>query len=597
MTCGVLRIAICLVEVPDADVVCPYIFRLLGRSRPVAVIHEDLRVLGRRGKLHPDERFSVRVPGFNLVRHGNAVLVDEHHVAAISEREIVIIETRDCRLTELDERRYSRRYLRRRQIGGKRNFDIFLEVRKRRGRSLESICRSGNATWPDSRRVGAGLDRRRRGDLDRASVLHARIRRTGAIGRIVDLRTIGRAAQRHIRRRIERRARRDLKSRPRGKFGIFIASHRRSVGKRRIVKVLVDSRVSLALANCRRGQIQTVVVIIDIDKHRIAVQTVGANLVRFNVKETVVDSAVVVQHHCGIGTGRRIAGDNAVKHREFASLVGPREDGATKGQRGRPFRRISHNRRVANSHVVVLTVGPELKVDASAAAKGITCANLTDEHAVPANKACVNGDIAFRMPDCNAAAERGLETSDHVVSDNRVVDLTRSVAKTNATTIVVGRTVDTGRVVGDAAPGNRAVRDERTGAPAPATRQIQRAAGNRDMADRRAIVNPHHARISSWSRRDLLENRLVPALADERDAACHHQLRVDLKEALAKCYGSDRICDCRRVNRGLDYRGVRGSIFHRQNGVGKRHATGTHKPSNSEYGEGKIFHLHLLFSL
>ena len=170
MTCGVLRIAVCLVEVPDADVVCPYIFRLLGRSRPVAVIHEDLRVPGRRGKLHPDERFPVRVPGFDLVRHGNAVLVDEHHVSAICEGEVVIVKTRDCRLTELDERRDSRRYLRRRQIGGKRNFDIFLEVRKRRGRSLESICRSGNATWPDSRRVGAGLDRRCRGDCDRTSV-------------------------------------------------------------------------------------------------------------------------------------------------------------------------------------------------------------------------------------------------------------------------------------------------------------------------------------------------------------------------------------------------------------------------------------------
>ena len=92
-----------LIEVPDADVIGPNIRRLLGRDSAIAVIEYDLRVRGRRRKPHPDERFASSIPCVDLVRQDGATLVHEHHVTALGERKIVVVEASDCRLAQLDE--------------------------------------------------------------------------------------------------------------------------------------------------------------------------------------------------------------------------------------------------------------------------------------------------------------------------------------------------------------------------------------------------------------------------------------------------------------------------------------------------------------
>ena len=186
----------------------------------------------------------------------------------------------------------------------------------------------------------------------------------------------------------------------------------------------------------------------------------------------------------------------------------------------------------------------KLEVDADAASLSLAPGG---ERPVPVDEARIDRDCAIRPEDADAAAAGNVRRRrpDEVVRDDRMVNLASALVEADAAAELVVASV--GRVVGDAAPGDRAVGHEC--AAAGFVVPVHRTAGERDVLDRRAALDVHATRIRVVGRRDLLDDRVVPALALEDDAVCYHQLRVDLEQAGAE---RDGPAGSRAVDRGLD---------------------------------------------
>ena len=107
------------------------------------------------------------------------------------------------------------------------------------------------------------------------------------------------------------------------------------------------------------------------------------------------------------------------------------------------------------------------------------------------------------------------------------------------------------RVVRDAAPGDRAVQDERpTAYLLVASRDL--SARYRKALYCRSSVDCHNPLVRRACCRSLLDNCLVPATTNKRYAARHHQLHVDLEKPCAEINGSSRYLKHCSVNRFLN---------------------------------------------
>ena len=103
-----------------------------------------------------------------------------------------------------------------------------------------------------------------------------------------------------------------------------------------------------------------------------------------------------------------------------------------------------------------------------------------------------------------------------------------------------------GFVVDNLAPRDRAVVDIHACTIIPVRRQLTTCRRN---APKRRVVLEGSDTLSACR---LLDDRVVPALANERDTASHHQLRVDFECAVAERDGPGGISNSRRIDCRLD---------------------------------------------
>ena len=170
---------------------------------------------------------------------------------------------------------------------------------------------------------------------------------------------------------------------------------------------------------------------------------------------------------------------------------------------------IVRHRAVADDAIVVHVLHP----DATA------CAASLDE--VLDDKTRINDNCTCRVVRTDASAIYALSRSG-VAHDNRMVYRATSLGEGDAAPHhIVGACC----VVRDAAPGNRSVLHPDARAVAVVLGHF--AARQRDAFQFRPFVKQHAAGIAA---RGWLDDRVLPSLADKRDAASDIELCVDLKQ-------------------------------------------------------------------
>ena len=174
-----------------------------------------------------------------------------------------------------------------------------------------------------------------------------------------------------------------------------------------------------------------IVTIFSVDELRITVQTVRTNLIRFDIEETVVNTASIVQVHACRSTRCRIAGDDAVDHRQFLATVVIRKHPATIGGRRVDASSVADDRGVANNHRILLIY--ELNAD-SAAPSIASGADYT----VAANETRIDRNPSKRTIGANSAAADFVSSrcADGVVGNDAVINLTaRALGESDAAAI------------------------------------------------------------------------------------------------------------------------------------------------------------------
>ena len=214
------------------------------------------------------------------MRQRISVRVDEHHVPAFGKREVVVVKADNAAVGlffEPDKRRDARRYFGRRKRACERDFNRLRKFSRLRRGPLVSIRRGDDGARTLPRRIGAGLDSRRRGERNRSGIRRAGICRRGAVGRIVNRRIFRRTSKSHICRRIKRDARLWIEHGVRCAVTQLVTAHGRSIGKVNVVKINTDSRICRARANSRRVCAQVVVTVRRVDEQRVTIGTISAD--------------------------------------------------------------------------------------------------------------------------------------------------------------------------------------------------------------------------------------------------------------------------------------------------------------------------------
>ena len=463
MARGVPCVSVRLVQMPHSYIVAPDIHRLRWRNGTIPIIHRELRVRGGRGQFHPDERLAARIPRVDFVGKRLAVFVYEHHVPAVREREIVVVESDDGRLVQTHERGNPRRDCSRRQIGHERDFDRLPERGRLRHGTLERIGCGDDAARPLPRCIGARLDRRRRGDGDGGGVFRAGIGRNGAVDRVVDRRPFRRARERHARRWIERGARRRIERGIRSALAVLVAAHGRRIGERDVVEVEPDPFVGRTRVDRGRSRGQVVVAVRRVDEPRLAATGDTLRLGSKSggpVREQVVGGLRCIARHDSIVTGQRevrigaFASRNVVREKavdereaEFVGGIILRRVHAS----ARSGRLVVRDRRVADREQVVII--PERSVDSPA---------IAVRDGVSVDQARIDEDDSRRIVDADAAAIAGTVNRIAAIGcDDRVVDLSPAFVETDRAAVeVVCRCRPRARgIVDNTAPRDRSILD------------------------------------------------------------------------------------------------------------------------------------------